>query len=278
MKKLLLIDTDIVAYKACAKAEFECDFGDWTFLATNFEVALNNAVERIESIRERLKADEVVLCLTDDHNWRKDVLPTYKRNRIGTRKPMKLPEVKAALCEQYESFLRPGLEADDVMGILATHAGYKPKFKKIIVSEDKDLRTIPALVFNPDKDTKPRLITEDEADRWHMAQSIAGDVTDGYTGCPGMGLSGAEELIAEPYQWEQYEHTFKSGPRKGKTEERWRKIPCEDLWEGVVSCYAKQGLTEEYALSQAQVARILRASDYDFDNKKVILWEPINEH
>ena len=46
------------------------------------------------------------------------------------------------------------------------------------------------------------------------------------------------------------------------------------LWAVVLAAYEKAGLTEADALAQARVARILRASDYDFKQKKVKLWNP----
>jgi DNA polymerase-1 len=46
------------------------------------------------------------------------------------------------------------------------------------------------------------------------------------------------------------------------------------MWERVVSAYEKAGLSEAEAITQARVARILRASDYDFVNKSVKLWSP----
>ncbi|MCV5902166.1 hypothetical protein OFN63_39325, partial [Escherichia coli] len=80
----------------------------------------DSVVNRIEELRKELKLDVVIMCLTDDHNWRKDVLPTYKENRKGVRKPVGLQELKQRLSEHYETYIRPSLEADDVMGILAT--------------------------------------------------------------------------------------------------------------------------------------------------------------
>ena len=44
----------------------------------------------------------------------------------------------------------------------------------------------------------------------------------------------------------------------------------------IAKAYDKAGLSEEYALQQARVARILRAEDYDFHNKQVKLWRPDN--
>ncbi|WP_323166709.1 hypothetical protein, partial [Pseudomonas bubulae] len=48
----------------------------------------------------------------------------------------------------------------------------------------------------------------------------------------------------------------------------------ETLWDCMVSLAASKGMTEAELLQQAQVARILRWSDWDHENKKPILWKP----
>ena len=50
----------------------------------------------------------------------------------------------------------------------------------------------------------------------------------------------------------------------------------EIYWQHVLKAYAKAGLSEEEALTQARVARICRSNDYDFKTKQVILWSPNN--
>jgi DNA polymerase-1 len=117
-------------------------------------------------------------------------------------------------------------------------------------------------------------ISETEADYWHMYQTLVGDTSDGYPGCPGVGKVGAAEFLEKPYVWLSYEHVFKSGPRKGMTETRWKQQPTTNVWEGVVSQYAKAGLTEDDAVRQARLARILRWSDWDQEKKVPILWTP----
>ena len=41
--------------------------------------------------------------------------------------------------------------------------------------------------------------------------------------------------------------------------------------------YKRAKLDEEEAITQARLARILRASDWDSENKKPILWQPPQE-
>ncbi|HCG9221697.1 TPA: exonuclease [Vibrio parahaemolyticus] len=277
IKKLGLFDLDIFAFQANAAAMEEVylqNGEEFIGLMTNMTQAFDTVVSRIEEIRKQLKLDVVIMCLTDDYNWRKDVLPTYKSNRKDVRKPVGLVELKKRLSEHYETYLRPTLEADDVMGILATWDKFYPDHRKIIISEDKDMKTLPAWIYNPAKDFEPWLQPQEDADFFHLCQTLAGDVTDGYSGCPSIGMETAKELLSKELMFEAYEHTFKSGARKGLTETRWRKVESPSPWDTVVSCFVKAGLGEEAALQQARVARICRASDYDFKNKEVKLWKP----
>lgn len=278
-KTVLLIDGDIVAYQAACISEVEIQWSNdvWT-LHSVFDEAKYHVIRYINSVLIKLGLDEkdtvIVNTLTGSLNWRKEVLETYKGNRKDVRKPLALKELKQWMTEQFETHYIPTLEADDVMGILSTSPEFYPEHQKIIVSEDKDLQTIPSYLFNPAKDTVPRLITEEMADHYHLCQALAGDTTDGYSGCPSIGMDTADTILKELQGWEQYEHTFKSGARKGQTEMRWSKVQVETPWEVVTHAFNKQGLSEDEALRQARVARILRYSDFDSVNNKVILWQP----
>ena len=48
----------------------------------------------------------------------------------------------------------------------------------------------------------------------------------------------------------------------------------KNYWQSVVETYEENKLTEEDALVQARVAKILKKKDYNFKLKKVILWSP----
>lgn len=271
-----LIDADILAYQAAAASEKPIKWDDdlWTLHASEDE-AERKFDSMLEAIVEAVGATKVILALSDDLNWRKTVLPTYKSNRAETRKPMLLKHLKARALEKYECFLRPTLEGDDCLGILAT---MKKTGDCIICSLDKDFKTIPAKHYNFGKKQFFE-VTEEEADYWHMFQTLTGDTTDGYSGCPSVGPETAAELLANPVIFEQSERVLKSGPRKGETAMEWRKRELregETIWDMVVSCFRKAGLSEFEALTQARVARICRASDYDFKAKQIKLWTPEN--
>lgn len=241
----LLIDGDVVAYRATAAVEQEIDWGDDLFtLHSEPEEAKGIILEQIKGWQERHSASGVVVAFSDSHNFRKDIYPLYKSNRKAKRKPLAYKSVKEWMCQRWPSYIRPGLEGDDILGILSTSEKIIPG-QKIIVSVDKDFKTIPGYFWNPEKDVDPLFITEQAADYMHLYQTLTGDATDGYPGLPGCGPKGAEKVLED-----------------------------DPSWDAVVTAYEKKGLTEEDALVQARCARILRHTDYDFKKKEVKLWSP----
>jgi DNA polymerase-1 len=248
MKTTLLIDADAILYQHAYRNQSTFNFGDGEpCVHTDSERAKIEMIEELDKWMSRLGADDLIICLSDPARryFRHDVLPTYKAGRSESR-PVLLDDLADVLKGQYETFVRPKLEADDVMGILSTHPRLV-KGEKIIVSPDKDMLTIPGRLYNPRTDEETA-VTEDEADRWHIYQTLVGDSCDGYAGCPRIGPKKAAKAMED--------------------------CPTADLWETVVSLFEAKGLTEDDALIQARVARICRAVDYDFRKKAVKLWTP----
>ena len=185
MKTQLLIDGDIVAYQSAISSEVEVKWGDdlWT-LHSHEDEAKEMLDNTIAKMKKNLKADSIVVAITDKTNFRKDVLPTYKDNRKQKRKPIVLGILRSYLIKKYNAIFYTGLEADDVLGILAT----KPsKYDKVIVSIDKDFNQIPTKISR-DGETITSEITTQEADLFHMMQARAGDSSDGYSGCTKSGM------------------------------------------------------------------------------------------
>lgn len=272
LTRTLLIDADIVAYQASAGNERRYDWGDGvTSHVADLAAAKRQATDEIDNLMEKLKADACIICLSDDvNNFRKKVDPTYKTNRAATVRPTNLYVIKDWLHEVYTTATTPWFEADDVMGILSTepHEG-----ERIIVSQDKDMQTIPGLLFNPGKDSKVRTITPEAAQRFMLWQAITGDTTDGYSGCPGAGAKAAGEVL-DGLTWLLVSRTLKSGPRKGEAVSEWKLCDGQEtsVWERIVSLYEKFGLTEAHAAVQVNLARILKHSDVSGND--VIPWVP----
>jgi DNA polymerase-1 len=252
--RTILLDGDIVAYQIACRNEVSIDWGDDVITkSTNMDEAKTQIDQYISSLKKMLGAIRVIICLTDSQNFRKDILPTYKANRKGVLKPALLAEVRKYLHESHEVVQRPGLEADDCMGILATMGDTRLlSGDRVIVSIDKDMKSIPGYLFNPMKTQQGVIeISLEEADLNHLRQTLIGDPVDNYSGCPGIGKTKAEKVLT-------------------------KKHPDQNRWELVVKAFEAKGLTEADALVQARVARICRSEDYSFTNRKPILWNPPN--
>jgi len=243
--KKLLIDGDILIYKIATQNEIDTHWGDglWT-LHCDEKLCKADVDAQIEDLGAQLEADDYIVALTDSQNFRKDVLPTYKANRKDKRKPMVLNALRKYVMEKHNGVIWKNLEADDVLGIMATEPSDE---KRIIVSIDKDLKQIPALISVDGlvvNETPLKL-----ADYWFMIQTLSGDAVDGYTGLPTVGIKTAEKLI-----------------------NKYTMVPVLDLWKIVVGLYKEKGFSEQEALQQARVARILRHGEYNKETGEVKLW------
>jgi DNA polymerase-1 len=248
----LLIDGDMIVFQACSSAETEINWGDeeaplWTLHAEENEakVIVDTRIQTLtEKVLSKLKYKGeyvIILCFTDDVNFRKKLYPLYKANRIGKRKPVCYQGVKKWAQEAYSAYQRPTLEADDCIGILAT----APGANAVIISSDKDFLSIPGYFYDYGKDVL-HTVTKEEAIRWHLYQTLIGDTADNYPGCPGVGEVGAKKILEAE----------------------------GDPWTNIVKQYEKKGLTEADALLQARVSKILQWENFDVKTKEIILWNP----
>ena len=237
----ILIDGDLYLYRACAAAEEEINWGNdiWS-LVSDLKVAKRIFQTTIDEACAHLDTSHFIICLSDRGNFRKELDSQYKGNRKNVRKPVGYSEMVQWVKETYRWYLEPMLEADDIMGIL----GSAPGHSTIVMSDDKDLKSVPCTLWRPVAG-EFHVITEAQADMAFLTQALMGDATDGYSGCPTVGAKTAEKILA--------------------------KAPS---WSTVVSTYAKHKLNENYALTQARLARILRYSDWNIDDSQIILWEP----
>ena len=239
----LLIDADFIVYKNCAAVETEVDFGDDVILVTsNFSDALAATNRELTRIKNKFGTfSEMILFFSDSINFRKQILESYKGHR-NRKKPCGYKRVINALREEYKVIIKPSLEADDSMGV------YSTKYPgNCIVSPDKDMRQIPGKLYNLDE---VFTVSKEDGAKWHLIQALAGDQTDGYSGVPGIGVKRATSLFEE------------SGYS----------------WKTVLKAFTDKGLTEYDAITNARLARILTADDYDFKNKRPILWTPTSDY
>lgn len=238
---VLLIDGDLYLYRAAAAAEEEIDWGDdvWS-LMTDLKEAKKIFQKTLDYICEATDCGSFVVALSDKENFRHTVDSTYKGGRKKTRKPVGYKALVDWVKDTYKSVQVPLLEADDVIGI----CGSAPDHHVIMVSDDKDLKSVPGKLYRP-QSGEFHNISKADADRWFYKQTLMGDVTDGYSGCPGIGEKTAEKILAR-----------------------------DPSWTTVVNAYANKQLNANYALTQARLARILRYEDWDEEKQVFRLWEP----
>jgi 5'-3' exonuclease len=236
----LLIDADYIVYKACASCETEIDFGNDVIVVTSRFSEVMETIDRdLYSIANDLGCfDDFILFFSSSRNFRKLLYPAYKGHR-NRKKPCGYRRAINALKKEYQVIVNHYLEADDAIGIFATkYPGH------IIVSPDKDMRQIPGELF--DLSTGVITITPEEGQRWHYIQTMSGDQTDGYSGIPGVGVKRAAALL----------------DKEGCT------------WDTVVKAYKAKGLSEDDALLNARLAKILHNEHYDSERKQILYWTP----
>ena len=106
------------------------------------------------------------------------------------------------------------------------------------------MKTIPALLWN-EEDGQIVKVSEEEATRNWLFQTLTGDATDGYKGCPKVGPVAANKILDD-----------------------------DCSFDAVVKAYEKAGLSKFEATQQAQVARILRFENYDLETDTLTIWRP----
>lgn len=287
-QRTLLIDGDTVAFIAAAAVQStQEDFFGFVKPFANVVQGEACVDTIIQSLYRDLGGHSLQVYLSDPQgSWRLELQGAYKANReqfvegeAAKVRPLLLGRMKEYLKATYGATYWPGLEADDVLGILMTEPQPYPG-ERVMVGRDKDFDTIPGLHHQIKKDIdskgKPvvREVTPEYADWFHLVQSLAGDRVDGYAGCPKVGMTLARQILAEPRELIPEEGRITRGPNKGSTTTKWVKKGSTDPWKTIVSWYVSKGQTEKEALLNARLAHILRHEDYDRETGAVRLWVP----
>ena len=248
---MLLIDTDFLAYKSAQACEEGIDFGNDVIVAqSRFSEVLKIFERELKKVKTAMMDDEVILYFSSPKNFRKEISADYKGHR-NRRKPLGYKRLVNHCIDNYRTVVRDNLEADDSLGIDVTGRCFSnitssfPNEDFIIVSPDKDMKQIPGILWNMSDDVEE--ITKEDGDRWHLMQTLAGDPTDGYPGCPGIGMKRAGDLLDKS----------------------------DNHWKAICQAFKDKGLSEDIALMNARLAKILQDENYDYDRQAPILWTPV---
>lgn len=181
MTRMALLDSDIIAYRAAIFTE-DASEGE----------ALELLVRITDIWTSKANCEGYVHCITRGPSFRRESWGLYKGNRKDKVRPKHLSALYDHLLESGACY-HYGLEADDILGTLATHPD---RDQWVIVTIDKDLDQIEGLHYNPDKEIAYE-VSADDADLYKWMQVLSGDSTDCYPGIPGVGQAKARRILED---------------------------------------------------------------------------------
>jgi DNA polymerase-1 len=181
-----LIDQDLLCYRCAASAEND-----------DLNIALYRIDELLDNILNKTQATSYRAFLTGPNNFRKQIYPEYKANRVAP-KPKHLKDLQDYSLEKLSAEFAPeSLEADDALAIYQTD-------DTIICSLDKDLLQVAGKHFSWEINGKgwsrPDTFleqTELEGLRLFYKQCLKGDTSDNVKGIEGLGEKKASKLLAD---------------------------------------------------------------------------------
>jgi 5'-3' exonuclease len=161
-----LIDADIVAYRCAATVENDGP-----------HIGCLRADVLMREILDANNADKYKAYMTGDSNFRYQLYPAYKANRVGKPRPTYLKDVQAFLIKEWQVEMVEGAEADDYLGV-------DQDDDTVICSIDKDLLQIPGRHYNF---VKKEWVNVSEIEGWRnfYKQLILGDAADNIPGYDG---------------------------------------------------------------------------------------------
>lgn len=188
MTDTVLIDADIVAYRAAAKAEGEGE-SVWFACKVAEDILVSILYDTLFP-KDYVLGGNTFLYLTGSNNFRHNIakIKPYKGNRTGP-KPSYLQDVRDYLVANWWAVVVEGEEADDAIAKKATELDHKC----VIVSVDKDFYQIPCTMYDFTK-KKWTKSTPGMANRFFYMQLLTGDTADNIQGVKGIGPKKAEKI------------------------------------------------------------------------------------
>ena len=191
-----------------------------------FSLAMNSLLEVFPS------ATEYELYIgngTAGRNFRYDIYPEYKANRLVEDKPLQYAEIVEYAVHNYGAQLVSFVEVDDVLSIRANKLSARGR-EFVVVGVDKDLLQIEGLHYRLHK---KELVEVDQVSalRSFYTQVLTGDTSDNVPGLRGVGDVTAKRIIeaCEPTAKALYDRCLAEYLVRGKTESD-MELSCELLY------------------------------------------------
>jgi 5'-3' exonuclease len=226
-----LIDADFIPYFVCYNKQDEPE--------KTLDEAISSANSYLQGLLNGTSVEEFNLFFTVGKNFRYEIYPEYKANRIGKEKPPFFDEVKTYLINEYKGIHGYNLEADDLL-VIYKNKYIEDRVSYVVISTDKDITNL----FGVNYDIKNNVInavTQDYADRYFWKSMICGDTADNIKGLPGKGPVFADKLFLNIDDVESYrnlvlnEYITKFGEENGINEfyVNYKCLKIKDSYEGI---------------------------------------------
>lgn len=254
--KTLYVDADsLIFYTAYSPVNIDycMPIDEGKFIGNKIEFNLNEAYESTvagviaDCRRESLLGNMVrfknyVLVYTPSTNFRYDIYPDYKKSRVDKEQSPELIELKKYA--KAKGLIVKGVEADDIVA----HYGRRGH---PIASGDKDViyGVEGSNYFYHAAHRKVVHTTKEDADRFVLWQSLAGDSSDDIPGIPGVGLK------------------IEKGEFKGRAV---NLLPDNATFKDVIDIYESKGLTKEDAIL---TRRLVGLDQWKGNRRGLKLWE-----
>jgi DNA polymerase-1 len=200
-KSTAIIDADFILYIACNPNKViengvpKKTDGKFVYEDKTLEQAINTFESYMNDLLHLCRVDSYILCLTGKKNFRYEVDPSYKSNRVGLEKPKWFKEVRQHMIDSWEAVQVDGIEADDMVIIIRNSLE-----NSFIVAVDKDLlNCVSGTHFDARKGQGHFVtVTEAQANFAFVKSILTGDAVDGIPNVKkGYGPKTAEkELLA----------------------------------------------------------------------------------
>jgi DNA polymerase-1 len=262
---IALVDADSIVYRViCSiedkviwnQAEIEVDptIEPDVSYTSNFKQCKETFDEFVEGILHYTGCDDIQLVFTGKNNFRYKNPLGYKQNRKNLRKPLNFKELMEYVFSKYpDSIMCEDYEADDYVVYLKT----KQPDDYLLCAIDKDVLFQTEGTHYNFGTGEEIWVSPLEAIRFAYFQTLTGDVTDGYKGCPGIGKVRAEKIL------EQAETEYEE---EGGNQEA-------IYWKHIVKTYESKGLTEEDAINTMRLANMHQLVEVG----NIQLWEPTSD-
>lgn len=202
MKKLYLVDVSSMFFRAFYAIR---PLSNPAGMPVN---AIYGFLSMTVKLMREIRPDYMAFCFDrPEPSFRKEIDPRYKANRTEMPEDLvpQIPYIRT-LSETLgiPCLDRPGFEADDIIGTL-THVGREHGLEVVIVSGDKDFaQLVRPFVSMYDTMRDVRYDENGVIEKWGVEPrkiidylSIVGDSSDNVPGVAGIGLKGAQKLLAE---------------------------------------------------------------------------------